>query len=111
MGARPKLAGTTIAPLAERLRERIARDGPIGVADYMQACLADEREGYYATRDPLGAGGDFVTSPEVSQIFGELLGLWAVAVWQSMGAPKSKTYTKNRFTERAIRKASVSSER
>ena len=89
MGARPKLAGTATAPLAERLRERIARDGPIGIADYMQACLADEREGYYTSRDPLGAAGDFVTSPEVSQIFGELLGLWAVAVWQSMGAPKS----------------------
>ncbi|HMK41179.1 MAG TPA: SAM-dependent methyltransferase [Methyloceanibacter sp.] len=89
MGARPKLAGTVTAPLAERLRERIARDGPIGIADYMQACLADEREGYYASRDPLGAAGDFVTSPEVSQIFGELLGLWTIAVWQTMGAPKS----------------------
>ena len=55
----------------------------------MQACLADEREGYYTSRQPIGAAGDFVTSPEVSQIFGELLGLWAVAVWQSMGEPNS----------------------
>ena len=88
-GARAHLAGAGTVPLAERLRERITREGPISVANYMQACLADEREGYYTSRQPIGASGDFVTSPEVSQIFGELLGLWAVAVWQSMGEPKS----------------------
>ena len=69
-------------------KQRIARDGPISVADYMQACLADERDGYYTSRQPIGTAGDFVTAPEVSQIFGELLGLWAVAVWQSMGEPR-----------------------
>jgi len=89
MGAHANLAGAAAVPLAERLRERIMREGPISVADYMQACLADEREGYYSSRQPIGAAGDFVTSPEVSQIFGELLGLWAVAVWQSMGEPRS----------------------
>lgn len=89
MGARTNLAGTATVPLAERLRQRITREGPVSVADYMQACLADEREGYYITRQPIGASGDFVTSPEVSQIFGEVLGLWAGAVWQSMGEPKS----------------------
>ncbi|MCC7345840.1 MAG: SAM-dependent methyltransferase [Variibacter sp.] len=53
----------------------------------MALCLAHPRHGYYLTRDPLGRAGDFTTAPEVSQMFGELLGLWAVAVWQLMGAP------------------------
>jgi NADH dehydrogenase [ubiquinone] 1 alpha subcomplex assembly factor 7 len=75
-------------PLAERLRERIAREGPISVEAYMQACLADTDAGYYATRQPIGRDGDFVTAPEISQIFGELIGLWAAAVWQSMGTPR-----------------------
>jgi NADH dehydrogenase [ubiquinone] 1 alpha subcomplex assembly factor 7 len=74
--------------LAVRLKERIAREGPITVADYMEACLGDKDAGYYPSRQPIGADGDFITAPEVSQIFGELLGLWAVAVWQSMGEPK-----------------------
>jgi NADH dehydrogenase [ubiquinone] 1 alpha subcomplex assembly factor 7 len=84
MGAQCKLQGTD-TPLAERLRARIAREGPISVADYMEACLADARAGYYRTRQPIGGAGDFITAPEISQIFGELLGLWAVAVWQAMG--------------------------
>jgi len=74
--------------LAVRLKARIAREGPIPVADYMETCLADQDAGYYPSRQPIGADGDFITAPEVSQIFGELLGLWAVAVWQSMGEPK-----------------------
>ena len=74
--------------LTVRLKERIARKGPISVADYMEICLADKDAGYYPSRQPIGADGDFITAPEVSQIFGELLGLWAVAVWQSMSAPK-----------------------
>jgi NADH dehydrogenase [ubiquinone] 1 alpha subcomplex assembly factor 7 len=89
MRARRKLARASATTLAERLRERITREGPISVADYMQACLSDARDGYYTTHEPIGASGDFVTSPEVSQIFGELIGLWAVAVWQSMDKPKS----------------------
>jgi NADH dehydrogenase [ubiquinone] 1 alpha subcomplex assembly factor 7 len=89
MGARPKLTGASTTTLAERLRARIAREGPISVADYMEACLADAHLGYYPTREVIGASGDFITSPEVSQIFGELLGLWAIAVWQSMGRPQS----------------------
>jgi NADH dehydrogenase [ubiquinone] 1 alpha subcomplex assembly factor 7 len=76
------------APLGERLKACIARDGPISVEAYMQACLTDPAGGYYATRQPIGGDGDFVTAPEVSQIFGELIGLWAAAVWQSMGAPR-----------------------
>jgi SAM-dependent MidA family methyltransferase len=73
--------------LAENLIARIRRDGPISVADYMDACLNDPAEGYYATRPRLGAEGDFITAPHVSQIFGELLGLWAVAVWEELGRP------------------------
>lgn len=77
--------------LAERLRQRIAAEGPISVCDFMEACNADTRGGYYICRQPIGADGDFITAPEVSQIFGELLGLWCVAVWQSMAAPSSVT--------------------
>jgi NADH dehydrogenase [ubiquinone] 1 alpha subcomplex assembly factor 7 len=57
----------------------------------MDACLSDARAGVYASRQPIGAAGDFITAPEISQIFGELLGLWAVAVWQSMGEPRAVT--------------------
>lgn len=57
------------------------------VGRYMALCLGHPRHGYYVTRDPLGARGDFTTAPEISQMFGELLGLWAVAAWQQMGAP------------------------
>jgi NADH dehydrogenase [ubiquinone] 1 alpha subcomplex assembly factor 7 len=74
--------------LSARLKERIARHGPISVVDYMEACLADKHAGYYPSRQPIGADEDFITAPEVSQIFGELIGLWAIAVWQSMGMPK-----------------------
>jgi NADH dehydrogenase [ubiquinone] 1 alpha subcomplex assembly factor 7 len=73
--------------LVDSLRRRIAGQGPISVHDYMQACLADAASGYYIARQPIGKLGDFITAPEISQIFGELLGLWAVNVWQSMGAP------------------------
>jgi len=58
------------------------------VADFMAACLGDPEYGYYLHRDPFGAAGDFVTAPEVSQMFGELIGLWCVAVWEAMGAPQ-----------------------
>ncbi len=60
----------------------------MGVADYMAECLHDPKDGYYATRDPLGAGGDFVTAPEISQMFGELLGLWLAQVWMDQGRPE-----------------------
>jgi NADH dehydrogenase [ubiquinone] 1 alpha subcomplex assembly factor 7 len=69
------------------IRRRIERAGPMPVGQYMSLCLSHPEHGYYMTRDPLGAAGDFTTAPEISQIFGELIGLWAAAVWQSMGAP------------------------
>ena len=79
-----------MSALAEHLRRRIRLAGPITLADYMAEALSNPRHGYYAgpdARDPLGAAGDFVTAPEISQMFGELVGLWCVDAWQAMGAP------------------------
>jgi NADH dehydrogenase [ubiquinone] 1 alpha subcomplex assembly factor 7 len=76
------------SPLETEIRRRIAAQGPISVAAYMALCLTHPQYGYYTTRDPFGARGDFTTAPEVSQMFGELIGLWMAAVWQQMGAPK-----------------------
>ncbi len=59
------------------------------VSEYMSLCLFDPQHGYYMSRDPFGARGDFITAPEVSQMFGELVGLWACAVWKQMGAPEN----------------------
>lgn len=67
----------------------IGATGPISVATYMDLCLHDRRHGYYATRP--GLGTDFITAPEISQIFGELLGLWAANAWQEIGAPDRVT--------------------
>ena len=89
MGALSKAETIGAHPLATRLRDRIAREGSISVHDYMEACLGDRRSGYYTTREPIGEAGDFITAPEISQIFGELIGVWCVAVWQAMGAPSS----------------------
>lgn len=69
--------------LDARLRVLIAAEGPLTVAQYMQMALS----AYYGGRDPLGAAGDFVTAPEISQIFGELVGLWLVQVWEDAGRP------------------------
>ena len=80
-------AGVTETPLLQRLRRLIAEGGPISVADYMAHCLGDPEHGYYMTRDPLGAAGDFITAPEVSQIFGEIVGAWLVHAWRMAGAP------------------------
>jgi SAM-dependent MidA family methyltransferase len=76
-------------PLEAVIRRRIAVSGPMPVAQYMTLCLTDPQHGYYATRDPFGAQGDFVTAPEVSQMFGELIGLWAAATWKLMGSPEN----------------------
>ncbi len=73
--------------LKQRLVEQIALEGPITVADYMNYCLFDPKDGYYATRPALGADGDFITAPMVSQMFGEMIGVWVAEVWQAMGAP------------------------
>jgi NADH dehydrogenase [ubiquinone] 1 alpha subcomplex assembly factor 7 len=75
------------ASLAEHLARRIMLDGPLTVASFMAEALGHPRFGYYITRDPLGAAGDFTTAPEISQMFGELVGLWCADVWMRMGAP------------------------
>ncbi|MEO1678484.1 MAG: SAM-dependent methyltransferase [Pseudomonadota bacterium] len=74
-------------PLARLLAEQIAATGPITFADYMAACLMHPVHGYYTTRDPLGAEGDFTTAPEVTQMFGELVGLALAQAWRDQGAP------------------------
>lgn len=75
-------------PLDAEIRRRIARDGPMPVAEFMALCLYDPQHGYYNRRAPFGAAGDFVTAPDISQMFGELIGVWAAAVWRAMGEPR-----------------------
>ena len=84
------MTATTPSPpeLAAALKARIAAEGPITVADYMAAANAS----YYATRDPFGVAGDFVTAPEISQMFGELIGLWLADLWQRAGKPAGAHY-------------------
>ena len=73
--------------LEKEIRRRIAVAGPMPVDQYMALCLAHPQYGYYITRDPIGARGDFITAPEISQMFGELIGLWMTAVWKQIGSP------------------------
>jgi len=76
-----------MSALGREIRQQIALEGPITVERYMALCLAHPTLGYYMTRDPLGLDGDFITAPEISQMFGELIGLWAAQVWLDMGSP------------------------
>jgi NADH dehydrogenase [ubiquinone] 1 alpha subcomplex assembly factor 7 len=69
------------------LKRRISASGPVTVAEFMHLALAGHGTGYYPTRDPLGGAGDFITAPEISQMFGELIGLWCVDAWEKAGAP------------------------
>ena len=73
--------------LSDIIRREITQTGPITVARYMDLCLGHPQHGYYKTRDPLGAPGDFTTAPEISQMFGEMIGAWAAAVWIAIGRP------------------------
>ena len=73
--------------LRDILAARITATGPITLADYMAECLLHPSHGYYSTRDPFGTAGDFTTSPEISQMFGELLGLFLAQVWLDQGHP------------------------
>ena len=75
------------SPLETLIRKQIKANGPMPVSRYMQICLTHPQYGYYLKRDPLGRDGDFVTAPEISQMFGELVGLWAASVWHAMGMP------------------------
>ncbi|MDP6603833.1 MAG: SAM-dependent methyltransferase [Rhodospirillales bacterium] len=76
-----------MADLDRDLRRLIAHHGPLSVAEYMAAVLVHPRSGVYTARDPIGADGDFITAPEVSQVFGELISAWCRVVWRAIGAP------------------------
>lgn len=77
------------ATLEDKIKNRIREAGPLSVAEYMTVCLLDPVQGYYPTRDPLGADGDFITAPEISQMFGEVLGLWCIQSWIDLGRPET----------------------
>ena len=77
-----------IMRLKDHLLARIQNDGPMTIADYMTECLLHPVHGYYSTRDPLGTHGDFITAPEISQMFGELVGLSLAQCWLDQGQPK-----------------------
>ena len=73
--------------LAEKIKAIILANGPISVTDYFSLCLADPEYGYYKTREPFGRSGDFITAPEISQLFGEMMGIFLVQAWQRHGEP------------------------
>lgn len=73
--------------LKSRLVRQIEMIGPLPLADYMHLCLAERSQGYYRTRQPFGPTGDFLTAPETSQMFGELIGIWLLQTWQQLGKP------------------------
>jgi NADH dehydrogenase [ubiquinone] 1 alpha subcomplex assembly factor 7 len=77
--------------LGDLIDMQIRTDGPMSVATYMGLCLTHPRRGYYADADPFGAAGDFITAPEISQMFGELIGFFFVNLWQQLGEPRSFT--------------------
>ncbi|HNS45024.1 MAG TPA: SAM-dependent methyltransferase [Alphaproteobacteria bacterium] len=74
--------------LAEIIRRQIESGGPISVEAYWNLCLAHPEHGYYIKKDPLGAGGDFTTAPEISQLFGEMIGVWVAEEWHRLGSSK-----------------------
>lgn len=74
-------------PLAQRIKALIRANGPITVADYFALCLSDPQHGYYQTKQPFGTTGDFTTAPEISQLFGEMIGIFLVHAWQQHQAP------------------------
>src|SRR6202162_2199711 len=82
-----------MAEMAATIARRLRRDGPLSIAAFMAIALHDPEGGYYARRDPLGRAGDFITAPEISQIFGELIGLWCADLWQRIGKPDPGTLT------------------
>ncbi|MGF1625139.1 MAG: class I SAM-dependent methyltransferase [Alphaproteobacteria bacterium] len=76
-----------VTPLAGKMIAQIRKDGPLRLDAFIRMALTDPEHGYYVTAAPIGAAGDFITAPEVSQIFGELIGLWSVDRWLAMGRP------------------------
>jgi len=86
-----KVEKSPLTPLGEILKASIKQVGPISVADFMDVCLAHPEHGYYMNKETakIGKAGDFVTAPEISQMFGELLGVWGVATWEKLGTPRA----------------------
>jgi SAM-dependent MidA family methyltransferase len=78
-----------MSALSDEIATIIAHEGPITLERYMSLALSHPRYGYYMTRDPFGAAGDFITAPEISQMFGELLGLWITEAWRAAGSPSN----------------------
>ena len=77
-----------VTPLAQKLKKIIQTDGPISISKFMDLALNDKDYGYYQINEPFGVNGDFITSPEISQVFGELIGLWFLSSWRIAGCPK-----------------------
>jgi len=77
--------------LAQKIARMIEATGPISIADYMALCLFDPEHGYYTTRQPFGVDGDFITAPEISQMFGELVAVWVFSAWTAIGRPAPVT--------------------
>lgn len=75
--------------LEVKIKNLIGLLGPIGIDTYMQVCLYDTEYGYYRVQKPIGEKGDFITAPEISQMFGEIIGVWLYLVWQNLGRPKT----------------------
>lgn len=74
--------------LTDIIKAEIRANGPMSVSRYMTLCMTHPEYGYYTKKDPLGTQGDFITAPEISQLFGEMIGLWFADIWMQMGAPK-----------------------
>lgn len=81
-----------MTPLKSRIADQILTDGPMSVSTYMAICLFDPDHGYYMSRNPLGRDGDFTTAPEVSQMFGELIGAWLLLLWRTLGKPQAPVF-------------------
>ena len=86
----PRVPKTPLT-LSQQIDAQIRETGPMSIATYMGLALGHPRHGYYTMGRPLGSAGDFITAPEISQMFGELVGFFIVNLWQQMGEPKSFT--------------------
>src|SRR5919106_5772536 len=86
-GASLDRGAQALSALEAAMIGEIRRAGPISIARFMDLALAHPTLGYYAGHDPLGAAGDFVTAPEISQVFGEIVGLWLARAWSDLGRP------------------------
>ncbi len=81
-------------PIEKEIRSRIPHNGPLSIAEFVSLCLNHPKHGYYTSRSPIGGSrstsnlaGDFITAPEVSQMFGEMIGVWCMEMWQRLGSP------------------------